>query len=214
MAEVQISFKQKSSHVVTLLTLLNVAVYFLWGQLDETFMAENFLVSAKALDEGRWWCLITSVFSHNAFIHLFLNMFVLANFGRVIEQIIGSGSFIKFYLLAGIVSSLVHSMVSAWLIGSPELSALGASGAISGIILVFCLLFPKEKILLLGFIPIPALFGAMIFVGLDLWGLSAQSEGGGLPIGHGAHLGGAVSGIFYYFFILRHKLAAPKVRRL
>ncbi|MCB0356276.1 MAG: hypothetical protein KDD40_04675, partial [Bdellovibrionales bacterium] len=53
-------------------------------------------------------------------------------------------------------------------------------------------------------LPVPAIFGALAFVGLDLWGLYTQTQGGGLPIGHGAHLGGAFTGICYYF-ILRHQ---------
>ena len=48
----------------------------------------------------------------------------------------------------------------------------------------------------------PAMVGAVLFVGLDIWGVVAQAEGGGLPIGHGAHLGGAIAGLIY-FFILR-----------
>ena len=76
--------------------------------------------------------------------------------------------------------------------------ALGASGALAGVILLFSLAFPKERLYILGLIPIPAIFGALAFVGLDIWGLVAQSKGGGLPIGHGAHLGGALAGGIYF----------------
>ncbi len=86
------------------------------------------------------------------------------------------------------------------------MSALGASGAVAGLVLVFSLLFPKEKLLLFGIIPLPALFGALAFIALDLWGLFAQAGGGGLPIGHGAHLGGAFTGILFYFLYVRPKL--------
>jgi membrane associated rhomboid family serine protease len=57
---------------------------------------------------------------------------------------------------------------------------------------------------LFGIIPMPAIVGALLFVGLDLVGLFAQSEGGGLPIGHGAHLGGAATGALFYFLVVRH----------
>ena len=73
--------------------------------------------------------------------------------------------------------------------------------------MVFSLLFPKQKLLLFGIIPVSAILGALIFVGLDIWGLIAQAEGGGLPIGHGAHLGGALSGFLYYNFILKPRLS-------
>jgi hypothetical protein len=65
------------------------------------------------------------------------------------------------------------------------------------------LLFPRHKILLMGIVPVPALIGVLAFVGIDLWGLFAQTRGGGLPIGHGAHLGGALAGAIMWFFWLR-----------
>jgi membrane associated rhomboid family serine protease len=200
---------RQKSIVVPVLIFLNVLVFLNWIFAingNPEFMFNNFLVSWKALLEGRYWTLITSVFSHNLFWHLFLNMYVLFNFGLLLEQILGRSRFLFFYLIAGIVSSLSHSLVSAFVIGDPEVPALGASGAISGLIMVFSFMFPKQKLLFFGLIPVPALFGALAFVGLDLWGLLEQAKGSGLPIGHGAHLGGAFIGICYYFFYLRPKV--------
>lgn len=203
---------KNEAQVVPILILINIAVFILWfvfgtrASPSFVFMFNNFLVSWTGLMEGRVWTLITSVFSHNMFWHLFLNMYVLLNFGSILERILGAKKFISFYLVAGIFSSLCHSMVSAFFIGDPDLPALGASGAISGLILLFSLIFPKEKLLLLGIIPLPAIWGALVFVGLDIWGLIAQAEGGGLPIGHGAHLGGALVGFLYYVLIVRPKM--------
>jgi membrane associated rhomboid family serine protease len=188
---------------------LNVAVYAMWflstGPRIE-WMYNNFLVSWAALEDGRYWTLLTSAFSHNAFLHLFINMYVLKSFGGLIEKVIGSRRFIVFYLLASIVSSFSHSFVSLLYLNQPEIPALGASGAISGIVILFSLIFPREKILLFGIIPVPALIGAVLFVGLDIWGLTAQAGGGGLPIGHGAHLGGAFTGALFYYFYLKYRL--------
>lgn len=172
-------------------------------------MEENFLVSWDALIEGRWWVCVTSVFSHYLLLHLLINMLVLSSFGRVLEPFLGHMRFLVFYLAAGVFGSLMHAFVSAYLLDDPGLAALGASGAACGVVLLFSLLFPREKILLFGFIPVPALVGALAFVALDIWGLSAQAKGGGLPIGHGAHLGGAFVGIAYYFGSIR-----PRLRRL
>ena len=171
-------------------------------------MARHFLVSWIALEEGRFWVLVTSAFSHFNFLHFFINMYVLMSFGGFMEKALGRLRFLSFYLLAGIVGSLGHSVVSNFYLHQPEQPALGASGALAGIILLFSLLFPKEKLLIFGFIPIPALFGALLFIGLDIWGLVAQSDGGGLPIGHGAHLGGAFTGIVYFLFFLRPRIRA------
>ena len=109
--------------------------------------------------------------------------------------------FVLFYLLAGMGGSLVHSLVSNYWMHEPALPALGASGAIAGIILYFSFLFPEEKILLLGLIPVRAMWGAVILVGFDVWGLLEQTRGGGSLIGHGAHLGGAAIGICWFLIV-------------
>jgi rhomboid-like protein len=203
----------RSSLLVSIIIALNVVVYFLWQPSDESrllFMADNFTVSWNAVMEGHFWTLFTSVFSHNAGWHLFINMFVLLSFGSILEQILGRSQFIKLYLFAGIVGSIGHCVVSKYLMDDPEIAAVGASGAICGLVLVFALLFPKAKILVFGIIPVPALLGAIGLAGLDVWGVFAQTQGGGLPIGHGAHLGGALAGLFYYFAWIRpRKLTGP-----
>ncbi len=186
------------------LLILNAAVFAAWLYLGQSpFMIENFLVSADGLAAGRWWTLLSSEFSHLIFLHFFLNMYVLATFGPIVEATIGSTRYVTFYLTAAIVASLGHAAVSAFLLGHPELPALGASGAISGVILLFAFLYPEARLLLLGIIPMPALVGVAVFVGLDIVGLIAQTEGGGLPIGHGAHLGGALTGALYYLLVIR-----------
>ncbi|MFM9862786.1 MAG: rhomboid family intramembrane serine protease [Micropepsaceae bacterium] len=184
--------------------MINGAVFAAWLWLGQSpFMTENFLISADAVSAGRSWTLLTSAFSHILFIHFFLNMYVLATFGPIVEHTIGSARFFGFYLVAAILSSLAHAAVSTFLMDKPALPALGASGAISGVILLFSFLYSEARILLFGFIPMPALIGAAAFVGIDLAGLAWQSSGGGLPIGHGAHLGGALTGTLYYLLVIR-----------
>ncbi len=199
--------------LITTLIALNVVVYLLWNYGEEMgvstrFMAENFLVSWAHLEDGRYWTLLTSAFSHNMFLHIALNMFVLNSFGPIVDYTLGPKRFISFYLIASIVSGLAHALVSRFIVGDGDIPALGASGAISGIILLFSLLYPKQKILMFGFIPVPAMVGAILFVGLDVWGVIAQAGGGGLPIGHGAHLGGALAGLIYYFVLRAQMVAA------
>lgn len=198
--------RERSPVLVNLIIAVNVGVYLMWSYLPEDFMSANFAVSWNSLVEGRWWVLITSVFSHNFLFHILLNMFVLKNFGAIIEEALGHWRFFKFYFVAGLVSSLTHALVSAFIVGQPEMGAVGASGAIAGLVLLFALFFPREKLYFFWVIPMPAIVGAIVFIGLDLWGLVAQSEGGGLPIGHGAHLGGAFTGICYYLHLRRARL--------
>lgn len=205
----------RSSPLILIILALNVVVFFLWSSpnfVSPEFMQRNFAVSWEALMEGRWWVLITAVFSHYLMIHLFFNMLVLSSFGPIIEEMFGKKFFIIFYLVAGVVSSFSHACVTAFFLNSPDLPAVGASGALAGVLLLFCLLFPKEKILLMAILPLPAIWAAIAFVGLDLWGLVAQAQGGGLPIGHGAHLGGSLCGLLAYFYL--RKRERRRLRRI
>ncbi len=196
--------------IIKFIIWTNVLVFVLWSSASSNrdsfiFMAENFLISWNHLADGHYWTLLTAFFSHNMFFHIFLNMYVLYGFGVTLEGILGARRFLIFYMAAGLFASVCHALVCKFLIGHPELPALGASGAITGVIMLYALMFPKRKILILGIIPVPALTGALLFVGLDIWGLVAQSTGGGLPIGHGAHLGGSIFGFIYYFLISKPK---------
>jgi membrane associated rhomboid family serine protease len=193
---------------VSVIIGINVLVFLAWQAASvlpnvENFMVVNFLVSTSRLMHGYVWTLVTAAFSHNELWHLAINMFVLWSFGTVLERLWGTRIFVIFYLLAAVASSLSHCAVSSLIMGNGDIPALGASGAISGLLLAYALYFPRHKILLFGVIPVPALAGVLAFVGIDLWGLIAQSRGGGLPIGHGAHLGGALAGALMYFFWLR-----------
>lgn len=201
---------------IKVIVFINVLVFLSWFYSMSNFtalkfMIDHFLVSWNALLENRFWVLLTSVFSHNAFFHLFINMYVLIGFGSVLLRFMSPLTFINFYLTAGLMGSFAHAFFSYLLLNSPQTPALGASGAIAGIILLFSLLFPKEKLLLLGIIPIRAIWGAILVVGIDIWGLIAQTKGGGYNIGHGAHLGGAFMGIIWYFY---YRFKAQRLKKL
>jgi len=193
---------------LTVIIGINVVVFLAWQAASvmpslREFMVVNFLVSTTHVLHGYLWTLVTAAFSHSEMWHLAINMFVLWSFGTVLERLWGTRTFVVFYLIASVVASICHCFVSTVLIGNSDIPALGASGAVSGLLLAYALLFPRHKILLLGIVPVPALLGVLAFVGIDLWGLLAQTRGGGLPIGHGAHLGGALAGAAMYYFWLR-----------
>lgn len=200
--------------VVNSLLVANVIVFlaWLWPGVPLAVMAEHFLVSWRHLAEARPWVLLTAVFSHNLLFHLLINMIVLASFGPPLERTLGSGRFLLFYLAAGVVGSLAHAAASAFLIGRPAQPALGASSALAGVLLLFSLAFPKARVLVFFLIPLPAIVAALAFVAIDIWGLIAQIEGEGLPIGHGAHLGGALTGVLY--FALRGRQLRDRARYL
>jgi len=136
-------------------------------------------------------------------------MIVLYSFGALLERMWGLRLFTVFYLVSALVASLTHCMVSPLVMGRTDVYALGASGALAGLLAAYALQFPKHRILIFGLIPVPALAGALAFAALDVWGLVAQGRGGGLPIGHGAHLGGAACGALLWALFYRQRF--PRV---
>jgi len=179
---------------------INAIVFGLWqlarsSQVLLELMATNFLVSPVHLEHGLYWTLLTSVFSHEAFWHFAINMIVLYSFGAILERLWGPMVFTGFYLVAGLAGSIGHVATCLFVLHDPKISALGASGAIAGLLMAYAIIFPHQKILIMGIVPVPAWAGVAGLVAWDLWGVVAQSHGGGLPIGHGAHLGGAAAGV-------------------
>jgi membrane associated rhomboid family serine protease len=212
---------QRRLWAVPVIVGINAAVYLAWqvavkgGDLW-AFLATNFLVSTHRLEGGMLWTLVTAAFSHMELWHLALNMIVLWSFGSILERMLGVRVFTTFYVIAAVLASASHCLVSSVLLHNDRIAALGASGAVSGVLIAFALLFPRHKILLFAVIPVPALAGALLFVAIDVWGLFAQGRGAGLPIGHGAHLGGALSGALFYFTYLRDRfprVPPPPARR-
>lgn len=188
---------------VTITIGINLVVFVLWQLAKESesialFMIDNFLVSWTGMMDGRVWTLVTSAYSHMDLMHVLVNMFVLWSFGTALERLWGRRTFIQFYLICSVVGSLAHAVASAWIIGAPEIPALGASGAVCGLLMAFALHFPKSRILLFGIVPIPALVGVIGLVAFDAWGLINQSNGGGFGIGHAAHLGGGLAGGLFW----------------
>ena len=185
---------------------LNVVVFVAWqvgARVPEVgaFMERHFLVSLTSVEQGRIWTLLTSAFSHAAAWHLIINMFVLKSFAPPIARAWGLSQFLTFYVCAGVSASVAHVLFS-WF-GWPDIPALGASGAIAGLLLAYAFLYPRRLVYLFAIVPLPAWAMAIAFVGFDLWGLIGQYRerqlgwDDGVLIGHGAHLGGALFGVLW-----------------
>jgi membrane associated rhomboid family serine protease len=205
------AFHLRQLRVLPVIVALNAIVFVAWlvaarGSDLWSLLAVNFMVSTNRLQHGLWWTLLTAAFSHQELWHFVLNMVVLWSFGSVLERLLGPRLFVAFYLVSALVSSASHCLVSSLLLGDDRIAALGASGAVSAVLIAFSLAFPRNRILLFGIVPIPALVGAALFVAIDLWGLLAQTRGAALPIGHGAHLGGALCGAVLWAAMLRHRV--------
>jgi len=206
--------------VVPAIIAINVVVFIAWHMADLRWMEHNFYTSSahlmggeyltgKYVSGGRWWTLLTAGFSQQIFMHLFFNMVVLYGFGRTLEERWGTRRFVAFYLITCVLSSFAHPLTT-WL-GWPGGSALGASGVMAGLMACFAIYYPHAKILLFFVLPIPAWILVSLFLGVDVWGLILQRDGGqlieGVSIGHGVHLGGALCAVAYIFLIERGRVS-------
>lgn len=181
-----------SSTLKTLLGL-NVLVYVMWTQLfPPSFMGEHFLLSARHIEAGNYWTIMTTAFSHYEFNHLLFNMIALWVFGREVEQVIGSRGLLRLYIMGALIASLGHLGFN--FLSYTDVPALGASGAVMAIAVQYGALFPKRVLMINFFIPIPAAIAVAGYVLLDVWGMFSGGDG----IAHAAHLGGAVYGLWHH----------------
>lgn len=199
-SERRLSFSAPRTMVTTLI-LINVAVYILdfvsgyrlseWGRLWSDLFSRPWEA----------WNLVSAGFLHDKGIfHVGLNMFALWIFGREVESLYGRWELLRMYLAFLVLSSLGWVVAeNLWGAGPPR-SMVGASGAITGILVVFVMNFPRQVFYIWGVIPMPAWLFATLFILLDLLGfLSGPSAGvGGPRTAFAAHLSGALCGFVYF----------------
>lgn len=135
--------------------------------------------------------LITSMFMHGGFLHIAGNMLFLWIFGDNLEDRMGGIRYLVFYLLCGIIASLSHVLVN-W---NSLIPSLGASGAISGVLGGYILLYPKRRVRVIIFqifTEVPA------YVAIGLWFVMQLVQsffGAGGGIAYAAHIGGFIAGL-------------------
>jgi membrane associated rhomboid family serine protease len=141
--------------------------------------------------------LLTSMFMHAGFAHIAGNLLYLWIFGDNIENRLGHGRYLVFFLLCGILASLAQIAVTALSGGDTQLPSLGASGAIAGVLGAYLTLFPGRRVKVVfmyflqempAFIVIGVWFLYQVVLGLGMLG----GDGGG--VAYGAHVGGFVAG--------------------
>ena len=168
--------------------------------------------------------LITHLFMHGNFTHLFFNMFALWMFGKILENVWGSKRFLIYYMITGVVAACIHLLISQYQIISisnqiPEMVNLaiegrynpsipiskkltqliitptvGASGAVFGLLLAFGMLFPNALLYLYFAIPIKAKYFVIGYGLIELY--AGISNNPADNVAHFAHLGGMIFGFF------------------
>lgn len=207
--------RKKGKMSVTMrLVFLNFALWLLNG----FFFENNLLTGLMTLTPGLarhpeyWWKFLTYGFAHDPsnFWHIGGNMLALVMFGygamfgvgpqglgifrgENIEQRLGRTEYVVFYVLTIIFSGIVYAIVQ------PAQGCLGASGGVTGVVILFALLYPNKTLMFYGILPVPMwLLGAFIVVS-DAMGYAGNRGG----IAFSAHLAGAAFALYYYFVFIR-----------
>ena len=166
-----------------ILPIIGINVVFF---LMQTFVAgfEGRLILVGSDVFLRPWILLTSMFLHGGFYHIFVNMYMLLIFGSILEQRIGTKRFLQVYFASGIVAGFIASFFYE--------SALGASGAIMGIMGALVLLIPNMQLLFFFIIPVPMWLAGIIYLLMDTLGVLFPSG-----VGNIAHIAGMAVGFIY-----------------
>ena len=210
------------------LIIINVIV-FIASLFNENFMIGTFALFYPTSPFFHGWQVLTHMFMHGGFWHIFFNMYTLLIFGCVVERIIGSRKFLLFYFVCGLGAVALHlgveylqmqSYMEGAALGNAtaiqniaaikNTPTVGASGAIYGVLMGYAMLFPESRMTLL-FPPVTlsAKWMVVIFAAIELFtGVTGLSAG----IAHFAHLGGMLIGWLMIFLWRKRGILFDKNR--
>jgi membrane associated rhomboid family serine protease len=167
-----------------------------WGVVPHEYAVARDL--APTIPLPFWSTLLTSMFLHGGWMHLLGNMLYLWVFGDNLEKVMGNARFLLFYLVCGVAAGFAHILTS----GASNVATVGASGAISGVLGGYLVLFPRNRVRVLtrgGVVALPAIavLGMWIVIQFinGIGSLAVTSETGGGGVAYMAHIGGFLAGV-------------------
>ena len=175
-------YNRAGTAVVALLVANGFA--FLLQNMMPSFTSTFSLDPIEVRSQLKLYQLVSYMFLHGSFFHIFFNLFVLYLFGRELEGVWGTKRFLIYYFVSGIGAGVVTVLLS-------NNSVIGASGAIYGLLLAYGLLFPNRMLLIWFIIPMKAKYVVILF---GVFEFLASMSGGGDGIAHLTHLGGMAFG--------------------
>ena len=192
--------------VVLPLVAINVIVFFL--QATASYNLTVFALIPSFVAQGYIFQILTYMFLHGGFFHLFINMYILLIFGSMVEDSWGPKKFLIYYFITGVGAGLCIFIMNYFVF--PELRfvpTIGASGAIFGLLLAYAVLYPNNVIYLFFIIPIKAKYLVILYGAFELYNLL---DGRNTGISHVGHLGGLLFGILYFLFTGKKSKKATK----
>ena len=179
--------------ITLILIALNVVISFAAFNNEGLFRSLMFHVGA--IRGGGYHRVVTSAFLHVNPTHLLFNMITLLFFGPLLEtQLLGPVGYV-FVFVASMLAGSFWSLMENW--GKANYTAVGASGAISGVLIAFCMFEPFALLLIFFIVPMPAILFAVIYIAYSAFAMG----NGESRIGHEAHLGGAIGGLLSVIYL-------------
>lgn len=183
-----------------------LAVNLVLWLLDVVFdgrLSDRFDLSAQLLREP-WnvWQLVTYGFlhDHRDIMHILNNMLWLYIFGRELEEIYGKWEFFRIYLASIILGGLVWVLWRNFVVGEPFAQLVGASAAVSAIIILYAMRFPEREILIFGVMPVKVWALAGVIIVINVFGIGMASRRAGSNVAYEAHIAGMAFAFFYFHF--------------
>jgi membrane associated rhomboid family serine protease len=174
--------------------ILNVAIFVVTYFAPPSLFEFVGLVPARVIQRGWIWQVVTYMFIHGGPLHLLFNMLGIWMFGVELERRWGTNFFLKYYFVSGIGGGLTFLLVSLLPFAAVTYytPAVGASGALFGILLAYAIYWPERPVLLIITF-VPARIFVMIYGGLALLNTFQPNRG----VADAAHLGGMIFGYLY-----------------
>jgi len=203
--------------VTAIIIVVNVFVFLLELMRGDAFVIQWSAIPAQIISGHHWVAILTAMFMHGSWSHIIGNMVFLWAFGPEIEDAMGRGRYLIFYLLGGLIAML------AQVVASPHSTVpnLGASGAIAAVMGAFVVTYPRDRIKAvlfififarITFIPAALLIGVWFLMQLVHAGAIAQVQTGG--VAYLAHVGGFIFGAVAAHFFENSRRAAFQSPRI
>ncbi|SFH47474.1 rhomboid family intramembrane serine protease [Modicisalibacter xianhensis] len=177
---------------ITLVLLIVNVIVSLYVLQRRPQLIDRLSFRPDRIRRGEFYRLVTAGFVHVNGAHLLVNMLTLYFFGPLLEYVLGPVGYLILYFGSDLAA---HGLSLIFHYRNARYSAVGASGAISGLVFAFCLYAPFEMLYIFFAIPIPAIVFAIGFVAISMYAMRRRDPHRTGGLAHEAHLGGALGGV-------------------